>query len=412
MRKDTPFPQGNSPMTDFLKKAWSSGWLDEFADEHLLIRIIENRLDDFVGRVQLSANNLAMYCPMDANGGYDLASFSSTFCINLSVRLAHMANAFGENSIKHFITDQLSAGKLNHYNEDTFLQALSEISILTFWLGRWPWNQTIYEPRVKSGENNKNPEASFIYHLKPSENTTPKTIKINIEVKTPEFAHDNHESESILIPSVLLTEHGRSLVQNFCKTNEVTYLPPRVWKLVQFINSAASKFSEPKENELNLLYINWSYRDYPSNSFLEAASLLSNQYNGLLNYPNIAKELDVQPDAFNKISAIIVYTDSLEGVMFTDFRHVWQSNGAGPRFRMYTLDRNIVQNVCNDTREFVFQLTGMNPCDQENCKALIAPKSATEKDLQRVTELGQAYGALMTGDVILQGKILTQHNIE
>lgn len=412
MRKDTPFPLEDNPMTDFLKKAWNNGWLDEFSDEHFLIRVIEKRLDDFVGRTQLSTNNLAIYCPMDANGEYDLAGFSNTFCINLSVRLAHMANAFGEDSIKHFITDQLSAGKQNHYNEDTFLQALSEISILTFWLGRWSWDQTIYEPRVKSGANNKNPEASFIYHIKPPENAASKSIKINIEVKTPEFPHDNHESERVLIPSVLLAEHGRSLVQNFCKNNEVTYLPPRVRKLVQFINSAASKFSEPKENELNLLYINWSYRDYPSNSFLEAASLLSNQYNGLLNYPDIAKELDVQPDAFSKISAIIVYTDSLEGIMFTDFRHVWQNNGAGPRFRMYTLDRNITQGVCKDKHEFVFQLTGMNPCGQENCKALIAPKSTTEKELQRVTELGQAYKELITEDVILQGKIVTQQDIE
>ena len=132
MRRDTPFPMEKTPMTAFLQKAWSSGWLDDFSDEHFLIRIMENRLGDFVGRIQLSTNNLAIYCPVDANGEYDLAAFSNTFCINLSMKLAQMAKAFGENSIKHFITDQLSAGKQNHYNEDTFLQALSEISILTF----------------------------------------------------------------------------------------------------------------------------------------------------------------------------------------------------------------------------------------------------------------------------------------
>lgn len=404
MRKDIPFPREDHPMTEFLKKAWTNGWLDEYSDEHFLIRAIEDRLEDFVGKFQLTQNNLAMYCPLGKNGEFDSSVFSNTFCINLSMKLTGMADAFGENEVKRFITDQLSAGKQNHYNEDTFLQALSEISILSFWLSRCHWDQTVYEPRVKTGENNKNPEASFVYHIRQPENCTPKSIKVNVEVKSPAFPHDNHDGEKILIPSVLLTEQGRSLVQEFCKDNAVTYLHPRALKLVEFINSAAEKFEVPEENELNLLYINWSYRDYPSNSFLEAASLLSNPYNGLLNYPDIAWKLKVAPDAFHKISAIVVYTESLEGVMFTDYRHVWQHHGAGPRFRLYTLDHNIRQNLYGDTREFVFQMTRMNPCLHEKHVALIDFKSTTEEEKQKALAFGRAYQSLLTEEVVLQSE--------
>ena len=48
-------------------------------------------------------------------------------------------------------------------------------------------------------------------------------------------------------------------------------------KLKDFLNSASSKFSVPQSNEYNLLYINWSYCDFASNSFLEAWSLLTNR---------------------------------------------------------------------------------------------------------------------------------------
>lgn len=399
MRKDTPFPMKNNPMTTFLEKAWSDGWLDAFSDAHFLIRALENRLRDFVGKSQLTQNNLAMFCPVKPNGDFDLASFCNNFCINLSMKLTGMSNAFGEDAIKRFITDQLSAGKQKHYDEDTFLQALSEISILSFWLSRCHWDQTAYEPPVQAGSNNKNPEASFVRTLK----GTNKTVKINIEVKSPAFPHNDHTNEKILIPSVLLTDQGRELVQSFCQDNGVVYLPPRVKKLVDFINSAAEKFEVPKENELNLLYINWSYRDYPSNSFLEAASLLSNPYNGLLYYPDIAQQMGISPDAFQKISAVIVYTESLEGVMFTDYHHVWQRHNAGPRFRIYTLEQNIKQNIYGDSREFVFHMTGMNPCQQEKYLALIDFKSTTEAEKQKAVAFGNAYKTLLTDEVILLG---------
>lgn len=400
MRHDNPFPMEDNLILDFLKRAWNEGWLDEFSDDHFLIRAIENRLDDFVGNLQLSTNNWAVYCPRNANGKYDLATFSYTFCNNLSIKLAGMAEAFGGESIKRFISDQLSAGKWDNYNEDTFLQALSEISILTFWLGRCHWDQANYEPRVKKGENNKNPEASFIIQTKED---VPKTIKVNIEVKSPAFPHDDHENEKTLIPAVLLTEQGRKTVPAFCVDNGIKFLSPRVEKLIDFINSAAGKFEIPQENELNLLYINWSYRDFPSNGFLEAASLLSNAYNGLIYYPELAPK-KIKAEAFNKISAIIVYTESLEGVMFTDYSHVWQQSSAGPRFRIYTLDRNIKQSVYDEAHEFVSQLTAMNPCAPETRLALIDLKIKTDKDRLGALVLEKKYRDIMTEDVILQGK--------
>ncbi len=404
MRKDTPFPMKSTLMTEFLEKAWNDGWLDAFSDEHFLIRALEGRLQNFVGMSQLTQNNLAMFCPTKPNGDLDLVSFCNNFCINLSMKLAGMSNAFGEDAIKHFIVDQLSAGKQHHYKEDAFLQALSEISILSFWLSICHWNQAIYEPPVKVGSNNKNPEASFIRSLTQPDGKTSIIAKINVEVKSPAFPHNNHINEKILIPSVLLTEQGRAQVQAFCQDNGVTYLPPRVKKLVDFINSATEKFEVPTKNELNLLYINWTYRDYPSNSFLEAASLLSNPFNGLLYYPDIAQQMGVSPEAFKKISAIIVYTESLEGVMFTDYRHIWQRHSAGPRFRIYALEQNIKQDIYENSREFVFQMTGMNPCEQENYLALIDFKSTSEEERKNAAAFGRAYKTLLTDEVILLSK--------
>ena len=98
--------------------------------------------------------------------------------------------------------------------------------------------------------------------------------------------------------------------------------------------------------------------------------------------------------------------------MFTDFRHVWQNNGAGPRFRIYSLDHNITQNLYKDSREFVSALTGMNPCEQERCMVLIAPKSATMEEMQRAVVLGEDYQTLMTEEVILQSSKAVQRDIE
>ena len=94
--------------------------------------------------------------------------------------------------------------------------------------------------------------------------------------------------------------------------------------------------------------------------------------------------------------------------MFTDYRHVWQQNGAGPRFRMYALDRNITQSIYDDSREFIFKLTGMNPCEPETRLALVDLKIKTAEDRHNALALRKKYQELITEDVILQGNASTQ----
>lgn len=87
---------------------------------------------------------------------------------------------------------------------------------------------------------------------------------------------------------------------------------------------ADEKFILPKEgNQFNLLYINWTYSEFPSNSFLEAYAILANPINGILTHKNIGIKMGVHENVYDKISAVIVYTDSLNGLAFQDFRYLW-----------------------------------------------------------------------------------------
>ena len=157
---------------------------------------------------------------------------------------------------------------------------------------------------------------------------------------------------------------------------------PRITKLVQFINSAAKKFEKPKENEFNILYINWSYSDYPSNGFLEAWSLLTNDMNGILTHPEIGKTLPLNSpvcnEAYDKITAIIVYTSSLNQLMYSDFRHSWMRSHVGPRFRMFVLDKNLREKELNDDSSLLFMMTRMKPSLPESNRLLYTYNSATE----------------------------------
>lgn len=208
-------------------------------------------------------------------------------------------------------------------------------------------------------------------------------------MKSPEFPHDRHENERIIIPTVLLTDPGREKVKKFCKDKGIKYLDARVKKLKDFINSAADKFRIPGECEFNLLYINWSYRDFPSNSFLEAWSLMTNEINGILIHPELAIEIGISPEAFEKITAIIVYTESLEGLMFGDLRYIWQRCGAGPRFRMWVLDEKLRKAEREDRSNILFYSTGMNPSDGLTQMAMADFKSVNNEERAEAERLGK-----------------------
>lgn len=347
----------NNKMCSYLKKMWDRGLFDEYSDDHFLILAFYNKLNSFKWSHQFINNNLALYPNIvDVNGEINFDLFSSNFCINFSQKLFYMSKIFGEDNIERFITDQLSAGKAN-YDEDKFFQALSEIEILSFFDRGFGWKSRKYEPTVS--KNGKNPEACFIGNI------NGKEIKVNIEVKTAAFPNVTEEITPVVIPSVLQKDKCKA-ANHVCSKYGIKLINPRVTKLVQFLNSACDKFEIASNNEINLLYINWSFGDFPSNAFLEAWSLLTNEYNGLLTKPEIAKELSLREplnnDVKKKISAVIVYVSSLDQLMFGDFRFVWQKNGYGPKFRLFLIDETITN---------IGGITGMFPDKPSSIPALV-----------------------------------------
>lgn len=380
MRHEQCFPCSNTHgLCDYLENAWSTGLLDEYADEHFLIKAIENRLSSFLGFQQMIHNDPCIFerFATSANIIND-SSFNVNFCINISLRLSLLERVFGKNQIDRFITDQLSAGK-SHYDENTFFEAMSEISVLTFYSGH-RWDKVFYEPPVELGKMKKNPEARFV-KVYPGN----RTVTVNIEVKCPKFPEIRQESRNIFIPAYLLTEEGRAAVRNECSRHGVHYCAPRVLKLKEFLNSAADKFSIPDANTFNLLYINWTYSDFPSNGFLEVWSLLTNKINGLLTHPAAALSLGVKPDVFDKITAVIVYTEAFEGLMFSDFRYIWQRNGCGPRFRMWVLNEDLRKAEQENKSNILFQITHMNP---DNLSRAICLMDHNDTDRVKVREIG------------------------
>lgn len=355
---------------DYLHTLWNNGLFDEYSDDHFLIKALNGRLDSFNWSEQFINNNLSIYPVInkDRTINYDL--FCSNFCINLSFKLKFLSNVFGADKIEKFIVDQLSAGK-DRYDENVFFQALSEIEILSFFHRGFGWDSTDYEP--SETKHGKNPEARFTGTI------DGKHYEINIEVKTAEFPIVDVKRERKVIP-IILENDKCAAVSNYCSKNRIRLIKPRVTKLVDFLNSACDKFSLFDDEIVNLLYINWSYSDFPSNSFLEPWSLMTNEINGILCKERICDKLHfretLNPDFKRKISAIIVYTSSIEELMFSDFRHVWQRGSAGCKFRMWLIDET--------KRNEIIKLTGMNPDMAATHVCMIDyPCSCVEEEAER-----------------------------
>lgn len=307
MRHDIISPLKDDLFCGFLNKLWNDGWLDSYSDNHFLIRAMNNNIDSFAGRTQLEANNANLF-----NYGKKIGY---NFAVNFSNKLSHLYNVFGEDEIRKFVIDQLSAGKDN-YDEDQFFRALSEVEVLQFYSTFvYSANKICrYEPSL--GENGRNPEARFIYDEK---------ITVDIEMKTPGFSNDN-KREKMLLPTVLINENGRKTIHELCSLHDYECKLPRARKIVDFINSASSKFEAPTSaNHLNLLYINWSYSEFPSRGYLEAYSILYNDLTGFINHKEIGLKFGIKEEAYTNISAIIVYTSSLNNLITQDFRYLWST---------------------------------------------------------------------------------------
>lgn len=172
-----------------------------------------------------------------------------------------------------------------------------------------------------------------------------------------ETGYDNNDSISKKEDTVLLDNEGRDAFLQYCDEHEISGHMPRVQKLKDFLNSAADKF-EPVDhvNHMNLLYINWSYSEFEEEGYQEAFSLLANNSNGILTHKNIGLNLGLKEEVYDKITAIVVYTESLHGLMFGEFRFVWMRDYMGqPHFGIIPL---------HDEGD-IFKVTGINPYSEQ-----------------------------------------------
>lgn len=321
-------------MAGTLQKAWEEGWLDEYSNEHFLIKALEGRLVDYPRLYSLPSSMSAMY-PIRED------TFQLNFCMNFSAKIKGLLSLFGEPGMERFFKDQLSAGKDN-YDEDQFFRALSEVSVLCFFAANAKSGE--YEPKTNG---KKNPEARLVMN---------NDVIVDVEVKTPGF-RDFKNIIDIVIPTVLLDNEGRDAFLQYCDEHEISGHMPRVQKLKDFLNSAADKF-EPVDhvNHMNLLYINWSYSEFEEEGYQEAFSLLANNSNGILTHKNIGLNLGLKEEVYDKITAIVVYTESLHGLMFGEFRFVWMRDYMGqPHFGIIPL---------HDEGD-IFKVTGINPYSEQ-----------------------------------------------
>ncbi|MBU3187209.1 hypothetical protein [Clostridium estertheticum] len=215
--------------------------------------------------------------------------------------------------------DQLAAGKEN-YSEEQFFRALSEIHVLNFLMTFGSgFKEGIYEPKLNSSSES-NPEARLIFE---------NEITIDVEVKTPGFSRltkPNKNKIGIIKPNVIISDKGIRKIRMYCEKNKIELMLPRVLKLKDFIKSAASKFEVPTSNKhFNLLFINWTYTDFPECDLHEPISLFVNPISGILSYNKKTLELlNISEKELDKISAIVLYKDNINNILFGDFRYHFQ----------------------------------------------------------------------------------------
>ena len=143
MRHEKTFPKQEGLIMQFLHRAWCAGWLGEYSDDHVVVRAFEKRIDTFTAFNQFSGNTVnSSVIIYSFNDFFDKGKCES-FSMNLSLRLQYMSSVFGDKAIQDFVQNQLAAGK-GKYNEDSFFEALSEISVLSA-IGTTPTENGKYE---------------------------------------------------------------------------------------------------------------------------------------------------------------------------------------------------------------------------------------------------------------------------
>lgn len=305
-----------------VKEMAEKGWFEEYSNSHFLIKAIKGKMDYFEGKEHLIIDK-SYWSGDEAN--------ATTFLMNFSTKFQILKNTFPAKDIEGFVRNQMSAGKKN-YQEDQFIRALSEIHVLNFMISFGPgeFKEALYEPPI--GNNKKNPEARLTYK---------NDITIDIEVKTPGFNTGvENLGKNLFIPGILMERAEIKAISNLCKENNIIFKIPRINKLKDYINSAGEKFIKPpNKRHLNILFINWTYTDMDRKGYIEPYSLLYNNLNGILKNKDWCERLGINNEALEKISAIVVYQDSFNSLLFGDFRYQWQ---------YYTF--RMLPNMCMDPK--------------------------------------------------------------
>lgn len=141
------------------------------------------------------------------------------------------------------------------------------------------------------------------------------------------------------------------------KGTHVKTILPRVGKIKDYINSAGEKFEEPQNNKhLNLLFINWTYSEFYKDSLLEPLGILFNPINGIMRSEEFVSVLGINEDALKKISAIILYGDTFNSILYSNFLNIYEHN------RYYMIPN---EYYCKNLDiELLKKVTNMNPVDK------------------------------------------------
>ena len=200
--------------TEYIYSLYDRGLLDEYSENHFLIKAMKGEWDYFKEYSYLGNKSIS-----DLNGMH----FSSTFLMNFSIKLRLLASIFNkDNQFEGFIQNQLAAGKEN-YSDDKFFQALSEISVLRYlsmFCGKV--EDVLYEPKLREGDTN--PEARFEFD---------NDVIFDIEVKTANFGktlenkiRTRGDKDFLIKLNFILSEDSKAKLNKYCDEKNIEIFSP------------------------------------------------------------------------------------------------------------------------------------------------------------------------------------------
>ena len=296
----------------------SKNFFKDYSSDHFIIKALKGNEEEIKSRLlqfqPIPITNIAFSksgMPIVSQQQGLLNCSPESFILNSSFRIKYLHDFFGD-SFDDFIKEQLAAGKEN-YTDEKFFQAMSEVHILSF-LATFSSNikNKIYEPQL--GINGKNPEASFEFA---------DGIKINIEVKTPDYSSSLHKKYPRWVQPSVAYDRSYSNLEDIVKNSGYTLIPPCINKIKDFINSACAKFQEVDHiQEFNLLAINYYGHPWGDMAIAEGYCSLMNETTGILYCPKTREELNISHD-ITRISAFVLYQCTAETLLTSDIRYSW-----------------------------------------------------------------------------------------